>query len=111
MSADSFHALVEKRMRQVGSIYDFEDFSSLVGDVGEAVIMQPDDFRMFQNEKMSGKKAAVPKMASEVEFRKGFAGFFFKTGYRSISWCWKRVEYQQRSNNGQDESEDSKPGA
>ena len=37
MSADSFHHQVEKEMKQVKNVYDFDDFSKVIGICGNAI--------------------------------------------------------------------------
>ena len=44
MAADSFHAKIERAMRKMRNLYDFNDFKTAVGKHGTAVTMQVEDF-------------------------------------------------------------------
>ena len=60
MSADSFHALVEKRMKQAGDIFDYQDFTELIGSIGAPLSMD-DDFYQFENEKNVQQEGELTK--------------------------------------------------
>ena len=44
MSADSFHALIEKDIRKKNKLQDFSDLVDIVNERGDAVEMSSDDF-------------------------------------------------------------------
>lgn len=80
MSADSFHALVEKTMRKKKNIYDFEDFSDCISLGGTLLVMQPGDFMDFEKKVSSGKDTNYPyiKDMAVVQFRKGSTKIYWK---------------------------------
>ena len=80
MSADSFHHLIEKGMRDRKNIYDGEDFKAVVNEVGVAVEMQVEDFIMFENGVSQGKYTHKPLLADvqEVMFKEGSTNLFWK---------------------------------
>ena len=43
MSADSFHAWVEKGMRRCNNVYDSNDFAAIINAKGSSVQMEADD--------------------------------------------------------------------
>ena len=44
MSADSFHAKVEKKMREQENVYDFNEFEEVINSVGINCPMKATDF-------------------------------------------------------------------
>ena len=49
MSVDSFHHLVEKEMRKMTCLYDFDDFVSCVSNKGEVLTLDYSDILLFEN--------------------------------------------------------------
>ena len=49
MSADNFHRSVEKEMKAMDKVYDFDDFVKCVANVGDVVKMNYEDFYKFEN--------------------------------------------------------------
>ena len=82
MSADNFHRNVEKEMKAMDKVYDFDDFIKCVENVGIAQILDFTDFYNFESGLSEGKasKTSRPLLANvkEVEFRKGSLNMFYK---------------------------------
>ena len=55
MSADAAHHNNENAIRRKRFMYDFQDFVDCVNDKGTAILMQPEDFIDFKNEKGNSK--------------------------------------------------------
>jgi len=83
MSVDSFHASVEKSIKQKVNIYDFSDFLDAVNKNGVSVEMQPADFADWPNGQSSAKFTRKPllKDVSEVQFRRGESKMFWKRSF------------------------------
>ena len=67
MSADSFHACVEKSMKQKGSVYDFADFSDIIRKNGLVLEMSPTDFTNWPNGSSSAKFTNKPVLRDVCE--------------------------------------------
>ena len=84
MSADNFHRMVEKEMKAMDKVYDFDDFIKCVENVGNAQVLDFTDFYDFQNglsREGKASKESRPILADvnkEVEFRKGSLNMYFK---------------------------------
>ena len=83
MSADSFHAQVEKGMRKKKNICDLDDFIKIVDSKGTAVEMTHLDFYLFENGVSSGKCTHRPLLSSVCScmFKKGSSKMFWKTSF------------------------------
>ena len=101
MSADSFHRKVEKEMKQMGKVCDFMDFTRCIQRAGDAVIMQLDDFKMFENGLSQSKasKESRPRLenVSVAEFRKGSYVMHFKethvaTEFKQANFLKKKLK-------------------
>ncbi|KAL5256494.1 hypothetical protein ACHWQZ_G011662 [Mnemiopsis leidyi] len=72
------------------NLYDFHDFVSCVKAVGNAVVMEPSDFRDWKNELSQSKasKDSRPLLAtvSVAEFRKGFHLMWFKKSFADTEY-------------------------
>ena len=65
MSCDSFHGLVEKRMRKAKNAFTFKDFSNIIEQAGgtpKVISMEFGDFRLWDRRVTGGKIIAVPKL-------------------------------------------------
>lgn len=49
MSADNFHRSVERAMKKMDKVYDFEDFVCCVGSHGDTISMKANDFFLWEN--------------------------------------------------------------
>ena len=82
MSADNFHRSVEKEMKQMEKVHDFNDFITCVSNVDEAFVLNPSNFYLFRSGLSHSKvsKKTRPKFADVqvLEFRKGLINMFFK---------------------------------
>ena len=82
MSADNFHRSVEKEMKEMEKVFNFEDFIQCVGNVGSVHVMTPTDFHSFKDGLSQGaaSKRSRPLLADVqmVEFRKGSNMMFYK---------------------------------
>lgn len=67
MSADSFHASIEKSMKQKRNIYDFSDFSDCISKNGHVMQMQPTDFKDWPNGSSSAKFTHKPILKDVCE--------------------------------------------
>ena len=83
MSADSFHHAVENEIRVKKRMYDFDDFVKCVENCGVAVLMKPNDFFDYMNEKGSGKNINCPllRKLSVIQFRKYSSKIFWKNNF------------------------------
>ena len=83
MSADSFHHLVEKRIRSKGKLLDFNDFVDCVNDCGISIEMKGEDFFYFESKKGSSKKISPPLLnqVREVQFQKGSSKMYWKESF------------------------------
>ena len=82
MSADSFHALVEKKFKKAVNIYDFRDYVDCVTAAGNAIEMRPEDFFQFESglSQKAATKESKPLLADVygVEFRRDELLMFYK---------------------------------
>ena len=64
-------------------MYDFQEFIDCVNDKGTAILMQPEDFIDFKNEKGNSKDVHSPWIAniSEVQFRRNETKIFWKSSF------------------------------
>ena len=103
MSADSFHSRIEAGMKKDKNIYDFQDFSKVVNQSGQALIMNHTDFAAWPNGMSSAKSTRKPTLKDvvEVRFIKGKTGLSWKLSFdddysegeflmQKISRCVKR---------------------
>ena len=83
MSADSFHARVEREMKTMGKLFDFADFIKCVCKAGDVVVMNFDDFKYFESGLSQSKlsKSSRPLLANVyvAQFRKGSYSMFYQT--------------------------------
>ena len=81
MSADSFHARIEKGMRGKKLIHDFDDFQAAVAKYGKPVPMEISDFHNYQNGVSSGAFTHKPLLSNvqEVMFERGSTKIHWKT--------------------------------
>ena len=64
-------------------MYDFQDFVDCVNDKGAVILMHPEDFIDFQNEKRSAKDVHCHLIAdiSEAQFRRNETKIFWKSSF------------------------------
>ena len=78
----NFHRSVEKEMKEMEKVFNFEDFIQCVGNVGSVHVMTPTDFHSFKDGLSQGaaSKRSRPLLADVqmVEFRKGSNMMFYK---------------------------------
>ena len=88
MSADSFHATVEKAMRAKKRLYDFVDFEGCVSKHGIAVAMAADDFYDFKNHLNQGKDTSYPYCSDVRDFQvqKGSTKMQWKSKHDAINF-------------------------
>ena len=104
MSADSFHAQVEKAMREKKNLYTFKDFEDCIEMKGKAIVMSTDDFFDLKKHQSSGKDTNYPKMREivEVKFCRGSTKMYWKTGfndeYQSGEFLQKKFREQIKRN-------------
>lgn len=80
MSADSFHAEIEKALRSTKNVYDFPDFERVINMKGTAITMGPSDFSLWENGASSAKFTNKPiiNTIAECMFEKGSTKIFWK---------------------------------
>ena len=82
MSADNFHRSVEKEMKAMDKVYDFDDFVKCVANVGDVVKMNYEDFYKFENglsqSKASKESQPYLKHVYVAESRKDSMYLFYK---------------------------------
>ena len=98
MSADAFHAQVEKGMRKKKNVCDLDDFIKIVDSKGSAIEMTYLDFYQFENGASSAKFTDKPKLRTVCScmFKKRSSKIFWKTSfddpeYRSGEFLKKKV--------------------
>ena len=80
ISADSFHASVEKTMKQKGNVYDFADFSDSISKNGWPLEMQSTDFVDWPNGSSSAKFTHKPILRDVCEVSSSYA-------WRALLFC------------------------
>ena len=82
MSADSFHAKVEKEMNKMKMVCDWVDFLTCVGRAGDVLEMNVKDFGQYENGLSQGKRTRETRphldTLNVAEFRKGLMYYFVK---------------------------------
>uniref|UniRef100_UPI00358ECCF5 dynein axonemal heavy chain 8 n=1 Tax=Myxine glutinosa TaxID=7769 RepID=UPI00358ECCF5 len=81
MSADAFHAQIERGMRSKKNIYDFADFVEVVDNSGAASQMGPADFSLWENGMSSAGFTDKPVLRTVhvAQFRRGSSKIYWKT--------------------------------
>lgn len=100
MSADSFHHLVEKGLRENPKVYDFQDFTNVVQNITKnnganvAKVMKCSDFKHWPNmttnyqiQKLNKNRPLLKEIVT-IEARRDSRSLFYKK-------CFKEVEYQE----------------
>ena len=74
MSADSFHALVEKKIKNQKSVNTFDKFSGLIIDKRFVITMKCNDFKIISSGLSHTKHRNVPKLTNlrVIRFKRGF---------------------------------------
>ena len=97
MSADSFHRIVEGKMRQVKNVFDFEDFVKIINFRGDALEMQYFDFYLtkgMSSGKFTSEKPLLDDVR-EVQFHKGSENMFWREDFgkelKSAPFLMKKV--------------------
>ena len=85
MSADAFHASVERNMRDLKKVMDFSDFKQCIEKTGESVEMRAEDFidfrkRLVAKTTKNADSIKYPLLAdvAVVQFRKGSTKMYWK---------------------------------
>ena len=85
MSADSFHASVERNIRQKKKLMDFNGFVECISKSGEVVEMRAEDFfdlpkKLLPKSAKNSSTITYPKLSDValVQFRKGSTKTFWK---------------------------------
>ena len=81
MSADSFHKNVKQAMKKMDKVYDFVDFVECVDQHGKSVVMNVDDFMLWENglSQSAASKSSHPllKDVSVAQFRRDWCKMYF----------------------------------
>ena len=102
MSADSFHALIEKGIRRKNKLQDFSDLVDIVNERGDAVEMSSDDFLSVKKNVSEGNFASnKPKLENVqvVRFNRDSTKLYWKVSFsekefHSTDWLQKKAEKQ-----------------
>ena len=86
LSCDSFHGVVEKNMRQVKNIYNFDDFVTTVQTSGggpKVIQMEAGDFTAWDRRVTTGKAVAVPLLSDiqVTKFQRNSKLLYFKLSH------------------------------
>ena len=85
MSADSFHHRVEKQSKIMKNLYDYDDYVECIRRVGNAILMEPADFRDWSKDisygKVSKETRTILQSVSVIQFRKGDPCMYFKNNF------------------------------
>ena len=85
MSADSFHALVEKGFKKFRNVFNYSDYVSVMASVGNVKQMNIGDFKTYASGLSKGKKSkATRPYLNQVyiaQFRRGQTCMYFKKGH------------------------------
>ena len=83
MSADSFHALIEKGIKKKNKIQDFQDLADVVNSKGEALVSNYNDFYHVQKQLTTAMYAAGKAYLDDVQVAQ------FERG--SVKLIWKKT--------------------
>ena len=80
MSADSYHLLVEKGLRDRRNVYDYQEYVEILETEGEACILNYEDFQdvprgVSEHSKFTEGKPMLDKI-SVVKFERGTSKLF-----------------------------------
>ena len=84
MSADSFHALIEKGIKKKNKLQDFQDLVDVVNSKGEALVLNYNDFYHVKKQLTSAMYAADKPYLDDVQvaqFERGSVKLFWKKTY------------------------------
>lgn len=88
MPADSFHHQVEKSLKQMGKVYDFNDYTECVRKSNNCRVHTIDmkiadfhDIRDFTSKYKLSKTTPKPYLSNFVVFIRGHKTFFYKTNF------------------------------
>lgn len=111
MSADAFHAKVEKEVRLKNNLYDFDDLKDAVSKANKTVkivSMDADDFHVWQSGAYSTRRSDRPRIADlyQVRFAKGSRCMHYKLKpddseqeYNFLTKKFKLTEPRSRNGN------------
>ena len=102
MSADSFHALIEKGIRKKNKLQDFSDLVDIVNERGDAAEMSSDDFLSVNKNVSEGNFASNKPKVENVQvvcFDRGSTKLYWKDSFsekkfHSADWLQKKAEKQ-----------------
>ena len=109
MAADGIHGHTEKKLRQKGDVYDFEDLKDVINESTKRLevldISSREHFvsipsininQTTRTQKCSGSNFPYLDMTEEVKFERGTCGFLYKNSfieeYKICSFVKKSVE-------------------
>ena len=82
MSADNFYKSVEKEMKEIDKVYDFQDFISCVSKAGNVYIMKHTDFYNFEKGLSESKvsKSTRPLLSNVymTKFQRGKTFLYYR---------------------------------
>ena len=89
MSADSYHHMVEQSMKEMGKVYDFDDWLKSLGQNGQALILEGNDCLMIKKGLSQGRHTSIPYIEDiqQAQFIKGSSKLFWKKNMESEKYC------------------------
>ena len=105
MSADSFHARVEKEIKTLKNLFDFNDFVSVLDNAGKSVVMDLNDIIDYPRGVSQGSFAKEKQTLDNVyiaNFQKGSSKIYWKedfdsTIFKSSKFLQKKLAANIRS--------------
>lgn len=88
MSADSYRHMVEKAMKDLNNVYDFEDWLSALNENGHSIVLEGEDCWAVKKGLSTGKHTSVPYIENiqEAKFSRGSTKLFWKN-------CMEQLDY------------------
>ena len=96
MAADSFHHVVESKIRSKKFVMDFDDFTAIIQEKGNAICMKSNDFTSYENKMSSAKFTNHPLLedVTVVRFEKYSTKMFWKSRIDDVEF--KSGEFLQK---------------
>ena len=69
MSADSYHHMVEKATKDMGNVFDFDDWLEALNRNGQAIVLEAEDCQLIKKGLSSGKHTNVPYIEKIQELK------------------------------------------
>ena len=88
MSADSYHHMVEKAMKDLDNVYDFEDWLSALNKNGQSIVLEGKDCWAVKKGLSAGKHTSAPYIDNiqEAKFSRGSSKLFWKNSMEHLDY-------------------------